>query len=365
MSIHAGIVGLPNVGKSTLFNALTETMAAEAANYPFCTIEPNIGRVSVPDSRLMQLSQIYPSEKVIPTQMEFVDIAGLVKGAAKGEGLGNKFLGHIRSVDAILHVVRCFENPDIQHVANRIDPLADIATVNLELILADYQTLEKRQENLGKKLKTNDPVAKAEWALIQKIMPILNDGKRANQILLNDKEKNLLAQLRLLTAKPVLYICNVAESEIATGNGWTKKIAEMAKTEGASVLIISAAIEAELAVLPEIERFEYLKTLGLTNSGLSQVIRASYEYLGLISFFTVGPKEARSWSVKKGSTAQAAAGVIHTDFARGFIAAETIAASELLAIGSEQKAKELGKIRLEGKHYIVMDGDVLHFRFAV
>ncbi|MDI9314231.1 MAG: redox-regulated ATPase YchF [Hydrotalea sp.] len=369
MSFHCGIVGLPNVGKSTLFNALTQTQSAEAANYPFCTIEPNIGRVAVPDKRLTNLAKIYPSDKIIPAQMEFVDIAGLVKGASKGEGLGNQFLGHIRAVDAIAHVVRCFEDGDIVHVSGAINPLSDVETIRTELLLSDLEALQKRKDNMEKKVRAQDKDAVAQMPLLLALLKLaeagddLAGGFRAMKPSAEDMAA--VQGWQLLSLKPMMLICNVAEGEVATGNAMSKQVEDFGKKNNIPVVIISAKIESEIAMLAEDERAEFLQTLGLHETGLSHIIRIGYQLLDRISFFTVGPKEARSWSVKKNSTAQEAAGTIHTDFARGFIAAETINYQDLLDIGSEAKAKELGKIRLEGKSYIVQDGDVFHFRFAV
>ena len=369
MSFHCGIVGLPNVGKSTLFNALTQTQSAEAANYPFCTIEPNIGRVAIPDKRITDLAKIYPSEKIIPAQMEFVDIAGLVKGASKGEGLGNQFLGHIRAVDAIAHVVRCFADSDIIHVAGNINPLSDIETIRTELLLSDLESLQKRKDNMEKKIRAHDKEATAQMPLLTSLLKLAEGGDdmasgwRAMKPSPDDMAA--VQQWQLLSLKPMMLICNVAEGEVTTGNAMSKQVEDFGKKNNIPVVIISAKIESEIAMLAEPDRVEFLQTLGLHETGLSHIIRIGYQLLDRISFFTVGPKEARSWSVKQHSTAQEAAGTIHTDFARGFIAAETINYQDLLTIGSEAKAKELGKIRLEGKTYIVQDGDVFHFRFAV
>lgn len=369
MSFHCGIVGLPNVGKSTLFNALTQTQAAEAANYPFCTIEPNIGRVAVPDARLTALQQLYHSAKVIPAQMEFVDIAGLVKGAAQGEGLGNQFLGHIRGVDAVAQVVRCFEDSDITHVSGRVDPINDIATINTELLLADIEWLEKRKASLEKKAKGGDEMATVELAMAEKILPLLSNSDNARQAVtalqLSKEASVRLDQWPLLSLKPMMLVCNLSEAEVAKGNDMSRAVVDYAKKNNLGVALVSAKIEAEIALLPVADQADYLTTVGLSETGLKQIIRLGYRLLDRLSFFTAGPKETRGWSVNRGATAQEAAGTIHTDFARGFIAAETIHIDDLIAVGSEQKAKEQGKVRLEGKNYIVQDGDVFHFRFAV
>jgi hypothetical protein len=365
MGFRCGIVGLPNVGKSTLFNALTATAAAAAANYPFCTIEPNVGRVPVPDPRLDTLCAVAKSARIVPTQLEFVDIAGLVRGASKGEGLGNQFLGHIREVDAIAHVLRCFEGGDITHVEGSIDPLRDAETVETELMLADLESLEKRQVNAAKKAKGGDKEAKAQIEVMEPVLALLRDGKPARLFKPTPEQKPILQQLQLLTAKPVLYVCNVEEASAAEGNALSAKVAARAKSEGASAVIVSAAIEAEVAQLPEDERAEFLSHLGLTETGLARVIRAGYRLLDLITFFTVGPKETRAWTVHRGSRAPEAAGVIHTDFERGFIVAETIAYDDYLVCGGEQGAKDAGKMRQEGRDYFVQDGDVILFRFNV
>lgn len=366
MGFRCGIVGLPNVGKSTLFNALTETAAAQAANYPFCTIEPNVGNVAVPDPRLDQLAAIAGSQKIIETQLGFVDIAGLVRGASKGEGLGNQFLGNIREVDAIVHVLRCFENDDIQHVDNRVDPIADAETVETELMLADLESLEKRVPNLAKKAQQGDKDAKVQAAVLGKALDLLREGKPARLTQPADHEEaRALEQAQLLTAKPVLYVCNVNEDEAAEGNALSAKVFEKAKAEGAQAVIVSAAIEAEIATMPVEERGEFLETLGLTETGLARVIRAGYDLLHLLTFFTVGPKEARAWTIPAGSKAPQAAGAIHTDFERGFIRAETIAFADYIQFKGEAGAREAGKLRQEGKEYVVHDGDVLLFRFNV
>jgi GTP-binding protein YchF len=366
MGFRCGIVGLPNVGKSTLFNALTETQAAQAANYPFCTIEPNVGQVAVPDERLHRLAAIAGSARVIETQLGFVDIAGLVKGASKGEGLGNQFLGHIREVDAIIHVLRCFENDDIQHVANRVDPIADAEVVETELMLADLESLEKRVPAAAKRATGGDREAKAMASVLGQALELLREGKPARLTVPRDEEEaRLLRQAQLLTTKPVLYVCNVAEEDAASGNALSAKVFEKAAAEGAEAVVVSAAIEAELATMPPEERGEFLAALGLSESGLSRVIRAGYKLLGLKTFFTVGPKEARAWTFRAGTKAPQAAGLIHSDFERGFIRAETIAYEDYIALGGEAGAREAGKLRLEGKDYEVQDGDVILFRFNV
>jgi len=366
MGFTCGIVGLPNVGKSTLFNALTATQAAQAANYPFCTIEPNVGRVAVPDPRLDTLAKIGKSQKIVPTQLEFVDIAGLVRGASKGEGLGNQFLGHIRQVDAIVAVLRCFEDTDIAHVEGRIDPIADADTVETELMLADLESVEKRVDGLGKRAKGGDKEAKAMLPLVEAAIAALREGKPARTVAVAMADRPIWQQLQLLTAKPVLYICNVEESAAAAGNAFSARVQEKAKAEGAACVIISAAIEAEVAQLAsEDERKEFLSSLGLEEPGLNKIIREGYKLLGLETYFTVGPKEARAWTVAVGAKAPQAAGVIHTDFERGFIAAEVAAYDDYVALGGEQGAKEAGKLRVEGKDYVMRDGDVVHFRFNV
>ncbi len=366
MGFRCGIVGLPNVGKSTLFNALTETQAAQAANYPFCTIEPNVGQVSVPDERLDKLAAIAGSAKIIPTQLAFVDIAGLVKGASKGEGLGNQFLGNIREVDAIVHVLRCFEDDDIQHVANKVDPIADAEVVETELMLSDLESLEKRVPAAQKKATTGDKEAKAMASVLGQALDLLREGKPARLTEPKDiEEERIFRQAQLITAKPVLYVCNVAEDDAAEGNALSAQVFEMAKAEGAQAVVVSAAIEAELVQMPEADRGEYLEALGLTESGLARVVRAGYQLLDLQTFFTVGPKEARAWTFHRGATAPQAAGEIHTDFERGFIKAETIAYDDYIACNGETGAKEAGKLRQEGKEYLVKDGDVLHFKFNV
>ena len=364
MGFKCGIVGLPNVGKSTLFNALTQTAAAEAANYPFCTIEPNVGEVSVPDPRLDKLAEIGKSARTLPTRLSFVDIAGLVRGASKGEGLGNQFLAHIREVDAVAYVLRCFEDSDIAHVEGRIDPLADAEVVETELMLADLDSLERRRLPLEKKAKSGEKEAKVQVAIIDKALALLRDGKPARLATLTPEEEPLYRQLQLLTAKPVLYVCNVDEASAATGNAYSRQVEERAKAEGAGCVVISAKIESELAGLPPEDREAYLAELGLSEPGLNRLIREGYKLLDLVTFFTVGPKEARAWTVPAGTRAPQAAGVIHTDFEKGFIRAETIAYDDFVACGGEVGAREAGRMRLEGKEYVVKDGDVLHFRFA-
>lgn len=366
MGFKCGIVGLPNVGKSTLFNALTETQAAQAANYPFCTIEPNIGNVAVPDPRLDTICKIGGSAKIIETQLGFVDIAGLVRGASKGEGLGNQFLANIREVDAIVHVLRCFIDDDIQHVDNKIDPISDAETVETELMLADLESLEKRVPNLVKKGAQGDKESKAAAAVLGRALDLLREGKPARLTVATDpEEKRLLDQAQLLTSKPVLYVCNVEEASAANGNALSARVFEKAKAEGAEAVVVSAAIEADIVTMPIADRAEFLADLGLSETGLARVIRAGYELLHLITFFTVGPKEARAWTVFKGATAPNAAGVIHTDFERGFIRAETMAYDDYVTFGGEAGAREAGKWRSEGKEYLVKDGDIMLFRFNV
>ena len=362
MGFKCGIVGLPNVGKSTLFNALTETQAAQAANYPFCTIEPNVGQVAVPDARLDKLAEIAGSQKIIPTQLAFVDIAGLVRGASKGEGLGNQFLGNIREVDAIVHVLRCFENDDIQHVDNKVDPIADAETVETELMLADLESLEKRVPNLQKRAAQGDKESKIGASVLGKALDLLRDGKPARLTQPSDEEEaRVLKQAQLLTGKPVLYVCNVEEDSAAEGNAFSARAFEKAAAEGAQAVVVSAAIEADLVGMDAAERMEFLSEMGLSETGLARVIRAGYELLHLLTFFTVGPKEARAWTVHKGATAPNAAGEIHSDFEKGFIRAETIAYDDYVTLGGEAKAREAGKLRAEGKGYVVHDGDVMHF----
>jgi len=366
MGFRCGIVGLPNVGKSTLFNALTETQAAQAANYPFCTIEPNVGQVGVPDPRLDKLAEIAKSAKTIPTQLSFVDIAGLVRGASKGEGLGNQFLGNIREVDAIVHVLRCFENDDIQHVENKVDPIADAETVETELLLSDLESLEKRVPAAQKKAAQGDKESKLIASVLGQALELLREGKPARLTKpADEEEQRVFRQAQLLTAKPVLYVCNVEEEAAAEGNAFSARVFEKAAAEGASAVIVSAAIEAELVGMESEERLDFLKEMGLGETGLARIIRAGYELLDLLTFFTVGPKEARAWTVHKGAKAPEAAGEIHSDMQRGFIRAETIAYDDFVSLGGEAAARDAGKLRQEGKDYVVHDGDVLHFKFNV
>jgi len=364
MGFKCGIVGLPNVGKSTLFNALTQTAAAQAANYPFCTIEPNVGEIAVPDPRLDVLAKLAKSEQIVPTRISFVDIAGLVKGASKGEGLGNKFLATIREVDAIVHVVRCFEDSDITHVEGKIDPIADIETIETELMLADLESLEKRVDALEKKAKGNDKEAKETLDLVKRSLKLLQDGKPARFVERKPEEEKLFHSLGLLTSAPVLYACNVEEGAAATGNAFSQKVESRAKEEGAVAVVISAKIESEIAALPEAERADYLEAVGLKETGLDRLVRAGYALLHLVTYFTVGPKETRAWTITVGTKAPQAAGVIHTDFEKGFIRAETISYDDYIATGGEAGARDAGKMRLEGKDYVVKDGDIMHYRFA-
>lgn len=366
MSFNCGIVGLPNVGKSTLFNALTATAAAQAANFPFCTIEPNVGRVSVPDERLVQIADFAGSAKTIPAQLEFVDIAGLVKGASKGEGLGNKFLANIRETDAIIHVLRCFEDGDITHVEGSVDPIRDAETIETELMLADLESLERQITNMGKKARGADKEAQAQLALMERAKALLDEGKPARMVSLDADEEKSFAMLQLLSAKPILYVCNVKEDDAAQGNEHSARVAAMAAEQGAESVIICASIESEIAQLdtPE-EKAEFLETMDLDEAGLDKIIRAGYRLLGLHNYFTAGPKEARAWTIPQGAKAPQAAGVIHTDFEKGFIKAEVIAYDDYIAAKGEQTAKEQGKMRQEGKEYEVKDGDVILFRFNV
>jgi len=365
MGFTCGIVGLPNVGKSTLFNALTRTAAAQAANYPFCTIEPNTGEVAVPDPRMNAIAAISRPQNIVPTRISFVDIAGLVRGASKGEGLGNQFLANIREVDAIVHVLRCFEGGDITHVEGRVDPVADAETVNTELMLADLASLERRVTQLRKRAQGGDKEAKAEVALMDAALAVLGDGKPARMADIPAGEENAFAALNLLTAKPVLYVANVDEGSAATGNALSARVEAMAQAEGAASVVISAAIEAEIAQLADVEQRDFLDSLGLEEPGLDRLIRSGYALLGLITYFTSGPKEVRAWTIPAGTRAPQAAAVIHTDFEKGFIRAQTIAYDDFIALGGEQAAKEAGKARDEGKEYVVKDGDVLLFKFNV
>jgi len=363
MGFKMGIVGLPNVGKSTLFNALTRTAAAQAANFPFCTIEPNVGEVGVPDARLDKLADIAGSKQIIPTRMTFVDIAGLVKGASKGEGLGNQFLANIREVDAIAHVLRCFEDGDITHVEGRVDPVADAETIETELMLADIESIEKRLQGLVRKVRGGDKDAMQQEGLLKAAMAMLEQGKPARLVEVDEDDAKAWKLLQLLTTKPVLYVCNVGESDAAEGNEFSAKVAEMAAAEGNAHVIISAQIEEEISQLEPDEAQMFLEEMGLAEAGLDRLIRAGYELLHLETYFTVGPKEARAWTIRHGTAAPQAAGVIHGDFERGFIRAETIAYDDFVTCGGEQPSKEAGKMRAEGKTYVVKDGDVLHFLF--
>jgi ribosome-binding ATPase len=365
MGFKCGIVGLPNVGKSTLFNALTATVAAQAAKYPFSTVEANIGEVAVPDPRLDVLARLAKSAKIVPTRLSFVDIAGLVSGASRGEGLGNQFLAVIREVDAIAHVVRCFESGEVTHVSDRLDPIADIETIDTELMLADLDSLERRRDGLEKKAKTGDAESKLAIDLVDRSLALLRDGKPARFVAVASDEDKAFRGLGLLTAKPVLYVANVDEASAATGNAYSRKVEELAKAEGAGCVVIAAQIEAEIAVLPAAERADYLASIGLKEAGLDRLIRAGYALLQLLTFFTAGPKEARAWTITSGTKAPQAAAVIHTDFERGFIRAETIAYEDYVSLGGESGARDAGRLRLEGKEYVVADGDVMHFRFAL
>ncbi len=362
--LRAGIVGLPNVGKSTLFNALVANAKAEAANFPFCTIEPNVGVVSVPDERLEVLAKISKSRKIVPTRIEFVDIAGLVKGASKGEGLGNQFLANIREVDAIVHVVRCFDDDDIIHVSGSVDPVRDIEVINLELVLADLSQIEKRIERVRKQAK-KEKTAQAELAVLEKISTVLNDGKSVRQIELAEEETEIIKPLGLLTNKPVIYATNVSEDDLAEGNEWVEAVKEFAISESAKVVVVSAQVESELVELSEEEKQDFLESLGVSEGGLKSLIKATYELLGLRTYLTTGETETRAWTIVTGMKAPQAAGVIHTDFQRGFIRAETVAYQDLVECGSMNAAKEKGLVRSEGKEYIVKEGDVMLFRFNV
>jgi GTP-binding protein YchF len=364
MGFKCGIVGLPNVGKSTLFNALTQTAAAQAANYPFCTIEPNVGEVAVPDPRLDALAAIAGSKEIIPTRLTFVDIAGLVRGASKGEGLGNQFLATIRECDAIAHVVRCFEDSDVTHVEGAIDPVADIETIETELMLADLDSLERRVVALEKRVRGGDKEGREILDLVTRSLALLREGRPARLVERKAEEERTFASLGLLTSKPILYVCNVDERSARDGNANSTRVAARAREEGAQAVVVSAKIESEIAVLPPAEQAEFLEAVGLDEPGLNRVIRAGYELLGLVTYFTVGPKEARAWTITTGTRAPQAAGVIHTDFEKGFIRAETIAYPDYVALKGEAGARDQGKLRLEGKEYVVADGDVLHFRFA-
>ena len=364
MGFKVGIVGLPNVGKSTLFNALTRTASAQAANFPFCTIEPNVGEVSVPDDRLAAIAGIAASKTVIPARMTFVDIAGLVKGASKGEGLGNQFLANIREVDAIAHVLRCFVDDDVTHVANRVDPVDDAQTIDTELMLADLDSVEKRLAANVKRIRAGDKEAVQQQKLLEAVKALLEDGRPARELDVDEEDAKAFRMLQLLTSKPILYVSNVGEDDAAAGNELSAKVAAMAEAQGAAHVVISAAIEAEVAMLEDEERTAFLDDLGLEESGLDRLIRSGYGLLHLITYFTAGPKEARAWTIPAGFRAPQAAGAIHTDFEKGFIRAETIAYDEYTSLGGEQAAKDAGKMRLEGKDYLVRDGDIMHFRFA-
>ncbi|HEY9672845.1 MAG TPA: redox-regulated ATPase YchF [Waterburya sp.] len=362
--LRAGIVGLPNVGKSTLFNALVANAKADAANFPFCTIEPNVGVVAVPDARLEVLAKMSNSEQIVPTRVEFVDIAGLVKGASQGEGLGNQFLANIREVDAIVHVVRCFDDPDIIHVSGSVDPVRDIEVINLELALSDLAQVERRMERTRKQARTSKE-AQIELGALEKLSAALNEGKAARQVSLTEEEADFVQPLGLLTAKPVIYAANVTEDDLATGNEWVEQVRQIAAADNAQVVVVSAQVESELVELPEEERADFLASLGVEEGGLKSLIRATYELLGLRTFLTTGPKETRAWTIKAGMKAPQAAGTIHSDFERGFIRAETVAYNDLVTSGSMNAAKEKGLVRSEGKEYVVQEGDVVLFRFNV
>ena len=363
MGFKMGIVGLPNVGKSTLFNALTKTAAAQAENFPFCTIEPNVGEVAVPDARLKYLCDIALSKQIIPTRMTFVDIAGLVKGASRGEGLGNQFLANIREVDAVAHVLRCFEDDDVSHVEGRVDPISDADTIKTELMLADIESIEKRLQALGRKVRGGEKDAVQQQRLLRAALEVLETGEPASSVTVNEEDAKVWQNLQLLTTKPVLYVCNVGEDQAATGNAQSAKVVEMASKQGAETVIISAQIEEEISQLDTDEAVMFLDEMGLEEPGLERLIRAGYALLQLETYFTVGPKETRAWTIKKGTHAPQAAGVIHGDFERGFIRAETISYNDYVSLQGEQGAKEAGKMRVEGKSYVVQDGDVLHFLF--
>jgi ribosome-binding ATPase len=365
MGFNCGIVGLPNVGKSTLFNAIVGTAAAAADNYPFCTIEPNVGRVPVPDPRLDQIAEVAGSPKTVPTQLEVVDIAGLVRGASRGEGLGNRFLGAIREVDAILHVLRCFEGGDVAHVEGRVDPVRDVELVETELLLADLSSLERRVEGLTKRVRGGDAEAKIQLALIERALPEMQAGRPARSLELAAEERARLSALQLLSAKPILYVCNVDEASAAQGNAFSAAVTARAAADGAGIVVVSAAIEAEIAALPPEDRHEYLHALGLEQPGLERVIVAGHRLLDLITFFTAGPKEARAWTIRRGTRAQDAAGVIHTDFKRGFICAEIAPWDEFVRHGGEASLREAGRLRQEGRDYVIQDGEVVRFRFNV
>ncbi|MDR1233763.1 MAG: redox-regulated ATPase YchF [Holosporales bacterium] len=364
MGFNCGIVGLPNVGKSTLFNALTATASAESANYPFCTIEPNVGRISVPDDRLIKLAKFAESKQILPTQLEFIDIAGIVRGASTGEGLGNKFLANIRDTDAIIHVVRCFDDEDVVHVDGKIDPKSDIEIIETELLLSDMESVEKRMPNLEKKAKSGDKQSREILEVLHPVYDVLKQGRPAGAAEIRDDQKNILKQLQLITTKPVMYVCNVPEEDLATGNEYTKQVKEY--VGDTPIVMVSAVIEAEISLLDsDEEKLEFLNSIGLDSTGLSRVITGGYALLGLITYFTVGPKEARAWTIKRGTKAPEAAGVIHSDFERGFICAETISWHDYIECGGENKAKQMGMLRIEGKEYVVHDGDVMNFRFNV